>query len=54
MSPCQVKRYTPHTAAVNDLCFDTEAEYLASCSEDGAVVVSDAVRGWLVSTAQAS
>lgn len=29
-----------HTAAVNELSFDAEGEYIASCSDDGTVVVS--------------
>ena len=36
----QVKRVEPHTAAVNQICFDEAAEYIASCSDDGSVSVS--------------
>ncbi|KAL0436968.1 UNVERIFIED_CONTAM: Vacuolar protein sorting-associated protein 41 [Sesamum radiatum] len=36
----QVKEFIAHTAAVNDLCFDIEGEYIASCSDDGSVVIS--------------
>ncbi|CAN4098954.1 unnamed protein product [Withania somnifera] len=36
----QVKEFAAHTAAVNDLCFDTEGEYVGSCSNDGSVVIN--------------
>ncbi|PIN21966.1 hypothetical protein CDL12_05327 [Handroanthus impetiginosus] len=36
----QVKEFVAHTAAVNDLCFDVEGEYIGSCSDDGSVVIS--------------
>ncbi|KAJ8551940.1 hypothetical protein K7X08_028383 [Anisodus acutangulus] len=36
----QVKEFAAHTAAVNDLCFDTEGEYIGSCSDDGSVVIN--------------
>ncbi|KAJ8559620.1 hypothetical protein K7X08_003678 [Anisodus acutangulus] len=36
----QVKESAAHTAAVNDLCFDTEGEYVGSCSDDGSVVIN--------------
>ncbi|XXG60295.1 hypothetical protein AAC387_Pa04g2238 [Persea americana] len=36
----QVKEYFAHTATVNDLSFDVEGEYVASCSDDGFVVIS--------------
>lgn len=36
----QVKEFTAHTATVNDLCFDTEGEYIGSCSDDGSVVIN--------------
>lgn len=35
----QVKEFIAHTAAVNDLCFDIEGEYIGSCSDDGSVVI---------------
>lgn len=35
----QVQAFKEHHAAVTDLSFDAEAEYLASCSADGWVVV---------------
>ena len=35
----QVKRYDAHCSRVNDLCFDDPAEHVASCSDDGSVVV---------------
>ncbi|CAI9778370.1 unnamed protein product [Fraxinus pennsylvanica] len=36
----QVKEFTAHTAAVNDICFDIEGEYIGSCSDDGSVVIN--------------
>ncbi|KAK6788021.1 hypothetical protein RDI58_016546 [Solanum bulbocastanum] len=36
----QVKEFAAHTAAVNDLCFDTDGEYVGSCSDDGSVVIN--------------
>ncbi|KAL9268901.1 Vacuolar protein sorting-associated protein 41-like protein, partial [Drosera capensis] len=36
----QVKEFPAHSAAVNGLSFDIEAEYIGSCSDDGSVVVS--------------
>ncbi|PON71205.1 Vacuolar protein sorting-associated protein [Trema orientale] len=36
----QVKEFTAHTAAVNDLSFDVEGEYIGSCSDDGSVVIN--------------
>ena len=38
----QVKRYEAHGGRVNDLCFDERAEHVASCSDDGSVVVRSA------------
>lgn len=36
----QVKEFPAHTAAVNDLSFDIEGEYVGSCSDDGSVVIN--------------
>lgn len=36
----QVKCFPSHTAAVNDVSFDLAGEYVASCSDDGTVVVN--------------
>uniref|UniRef100_A0A6N2LGR2 Vacuolar protein sorting-associated protein 41 homolog n=1 Tax=Salix viminalis TaxID=40686 RepID=A0A6N2LGR2_SALVM len=36
----QVKQFVAHTAAVNDLSFDVEGEYIGSCSEDGTIVIN--------------
>eukprot|EP00262_Sarcandra_glabra_P009102 TRINITY_DN2309_c2_g1_i1.p1 TRINITY_DN2309_c2_g1~~TRINITY_DN2309_c2_g1_i1.p1 ORF type:complete len:953 (+),score=199.24 TRINITY_DN2309_c2_g1_i1:130-2988(+) len=36
----QVKDFSAHTATVNDLSFDTEGEYIGSCSDDGYVVIN--------------
>ncbi len=38
-SSMQVKRYDAHRSRVNDLSFDERAEHVASCSDDGSVVV---------------
>ncbi|GAB4813865.1 hypothetical protein N2152v2_000911, partial [Parachlorella kessleri] len=35
----EVKVYREHSGPVTDLSFDAQAEYLASCSTDGSVVV---------------
>lgn len=39
MASLQVKEFNAHTAAVNDLSFDVEGEYIGSCSDDGSVVI---------------
>ncbi|MQM21065.1 hypothetical protein Taro_054096 [Colocasia esculenta] len=36
----QVKEFNAHTATVNDLSFDTDGEYIGSCSDDGFVVIN--------------
>lgn len=36
----QVKCFPSHTAAVNEVSFDLAGEYVASCSDDGTVVVN--------------
>ncbi|CAN0916548.1 Vacuolar protein sorting-associated protein 41 homolog, partial [Linum grandiflorum] len=36
----QVKEFAAHTAAVNDLSFDVEGEYIGSCSDDGSVIIN--------------
>ncbi|KAJ0714190.1 putative chromatin regulator PHD family [Helianthus annuus] len=35
----QIKEFRAHTAAVNDLCFDLDGEFIGSCSDDGSVVI---------------
>lgn len=40
MASFQVKEFNAHTAAVNDLSFDIEGEYVGSCSDDGTVVIN--------------
>ena len=35
-----MKEFLAHTAAVNDLSFDLEGEYVGSCSDDGSVVIN--------------
>ncbi|KAG2670901.1 hypothetical protein I3760_14G108100 [Carya illinoinensis] len=39
-SSFQIKEFHVHTAAVNDLSFDIEGEYVGSCSDDGSVVIN--------------
>lgn len=36
----QVKDFSDHTAAVNDLSFDIDGEYIGSCSDDGSIVIN--------------
>ena len=36
----KVKEFLAHGATVNDLCFDIEGEYIASCSDDGSVAIN--------------
>ncbi|CAN6471406.1 unnamed protein product [Victoria cruziana] len=36
----QIKEFLAHTATVNDLSFDSDGEYIGSCSNDGTVVVN--------------
>ncbi|KAM7259595.1 hypothetical protein ACFE04_015336 [Oxalis oulophora] len=36
----QVKEFHAHSASVNGLSFDTEGEYIGSCSDDGSVVIN--------------
>ncbi|XP_047317106.1 vacuolar protein sorting-associated protein 41 homolog [Impatiens glandulifera] len=36
----QVKEFRAHSAAVNCLSFDIDGEYIASCSDDGSVVIN--------------
>ncbi|XP_022752633.1 vacuolar protein sorting-associated protein 41 homolog isoform X2 [Durio zibethinus] len=36
----QVKEFSVHSAAVNDISFDIEGEYIGSCSDDGSVVIN--------------
>ncbi|CAA7391119.1 unnamed protein product [Spirodela intermedia] len=36
----QVKEFHAHSATVNDLSFDSEGEYIGSCSDDGLVVIN--------------
>ncbi|GKV16606.1 hypothetical protein SLEP1_g27228 [Rubroshorea leprosula] len=36
----QVKEFPAHSAAVNDLSFDLDGEYVGSCSDDGTVVIN--------------
>lgn len=36
----QVKTLSSHKAVINDICFDEQADFVASCSDDGSVSVS--------------
>ncbi|XVF05278.1 hypothetical protein REPUB_Repub05bG0158000 [Reevesia pubescens] len=36
----QVKEFAAHSAAVNDLSFDVDGEYIGSCSDGGSVVIN--------------
>ena len=41
----EIRRFSPHSAAVNDLCIDRSGEFVGSCSEDGTVAVSSLYDG---------
>lgn len=41
----EIRRFTPHSAAVLDVCIDTTGEFVGSCSQDGTVVVSSLFGG---------
>lgn len=43
MRTLQVRRVEAHRAAVNQICFDEAAEFIASCSDDGSVAVRTSV-----------
>ena len=36
----EIRRFSPHSAAVADICIDSTGEFVGSCSQDGTVVVS--------------
>ena len=36
----QLRRFGAHTAIVNDVCFDRAGDFIASCSDDGTVVIN--------------
>ena len=40
LSGNEIRRFSPHSAAVSDICIDTTGEFVGSCSQDGTVVVS--------------
>ena len=40
LSGNEIRRFSPHSAVVNDICIDSTGEFVASCSQDGTVVVS--------------
>lgn len=35
-----MKQFAAHTSTVNELSFDSEGEYIGSCSDDGSVVIN--------------
>jgi WD40 repeat protein len=37
----QVREFRAHTATVNEVSFDADGEYVASCSDDGTVVIGN-------------
>ena len=41
----EIRRFSPHSAAVNDLCIDRSGEFVGSCSQDGTVAVSSLYDG---------
>ena len=41
----EIRRFTPHSAAVADICIDSTGEFVGSCSQDGTVVVSSLFGG---------
>ena len=36
----QVREFRAHTTTVNEVSFDADGEYVASCSDDGTIVIS--------------
>ncbi|XP_078448521.1 vacuolar protein sorting 41 [Wolffia australiana] len=36
----QIKEFRSHSATVNDLCFDSDGEFIGSCSDDGLIVIN--------------
>lgn len=36
----QIREFRVHTATVNEVSFDSDGEYVGSCSDDGTVVIS--------------
>ena len=41
----EIRRFSPHSAAVTDICLDATGEFVGSCSNDGTVVVSSLFGG---------
>ena len=41
----EIRRFSPHSAAVTDICVDVTGEFVGSCSTDGTVVVSSLFGG---------
>jgi WD40 repeat protein len=41
----EIRRFTPHSAPVTDICIDATGEFVGSCSQDGTVVVSSLFGG---------
>ena len=41
----EIRRFTPHSARVNDVSVDSTGEFVGSCSQDGTVVISSLYGG---------
>ena len=45
LSGHEIRKFTPHSAGVSDICIDPTGEFVGSCSQDGTVVVSSLLGG---------
>ena len=41
----EIRRFSPHSAAILDICIDSTGEFVGSCSVDGTVVISSLFGG---------
>ena len=41
----EIRRFSPHSAVVNDVCIDRSGEFVGSCSQDGTVAISSLYDG---------
>jgi len=41
----QIRRFSPHSAMVNDVCIDRNGDFIGSCSQDGTVAISSLYDG---------
>jgi hypothetical protein len=41
----EIRKFSPHSAAVNAMCIDASGEHLGSCSQDGTVVITSLYTG---------